>query len=91
MAADGSKQRRVTHDPHDDLSANWSPDSTQLIFESNRAGDYNLYEMTLAGTNVAAVDEQRLGRPLPQLAARQALTVRPCRAARASGHQAADG
>ena len=52
MAADGTKPRRVTHNPHDDLSANWSPDSTHLIFESNRAGDYNVYEMTLAGTNV---------------------------------------
>ena len=91
MAADGSKQRRVTHDPHDDLSADWSPDSTHLLFESNRAGDYNVYEMTLAGTNVAAVDEQRLGRPLPQLAARLAAEAGPAGLLVASGHQAADG
>ena len=40
---------RVTFDPSDDVAAAWSPDSTRLVFASNRAGHFDLYRKAAAG------------------------------------------
>jgi len=40
---------RVTFDPSDDVAAAWSPDSSQLVFASNRAGHFDLYRKAVAG------------------------------------------
>jgi len=40
---------RVTFDPSDDVAAAWSPDSTRLVFASNRAGHFDLYRRAAAG------------------------------------------
>lgn len=43
--ADGSGLLRVTRDPADDLSPEWSADGNRLMFVSNRDGKYAIYEV----------------------------------------------
>jgi len=49
---DGSNQVRLTNDAFDDWRPAWSPDDSQIVFTSNRDGQYNLYVMNADGSNV---------------------------------------
>ena len=52
MEADGKHQTRLTDDPGDDVSAQWSPQGTKVAFLSNRrGGGYELYLMNADGSN----------------------------------------
>ncbi len=41
---------RLTFDPHDESGLVWSPDGRTLVFSSNREGPYDLYAITVGGT-----------------------------------------
>jgi eukaryotic-like serine/threonine-protein kinase len=41
---------RVTTDPAQDSDAVWSPDGTEVVFVSNRNGEYGLYRKSLTGS-----------------------------------------
>ena len=41
---------RLTFDPHDEAGLVWSPDGTTLVFSSNREGPYDLYAISVGGT-----------------------------------------
>jgi serine/threonine protein kinase len=43
-------KKRFTFDPAQDGFPVWSPDSTQIVFESKRKGPYDLYIKSLGGT-----------------------------------------
>ena len=55
---------RFTFDPADDASPVWSPDSSALVFASNRKGRYDLYRKALDGASeeepllVSEIDKQ---------------------------------
>ena len=55
---------RFTFDPADDSSPVWSPDSSVLVFASNRKGHYDLYRKVLDGASeeepllVSEIDKQ---------------------------------
>jgi Tol biopolymer transport system component len=40
---------RLTSDPADDVAPVWSPDGTEIIFASNRAGHFDLYRKAASG------------------------------------------
>ncbi|MFQ5700992.1 MAG: protein kinase [Acidobacteriota bacterium] len=44
---------RFTFDPDRDVSAVWSPDGEQIVFSSNRNGQYDLYEKSFGGSGEA--------------------------------------
>jgi len=47
IAAPGEEPRRLTDDPGDDVAPSWSRDGRWLYFASNRAGDWQIYRLTL--------------------------------------------
>ena len=49
---DGSHQMRLTNDTFDDWRPAWSPDDSQIVFTSNRGGQYHLYMMNADGSHV---------------------------------------
>src|SRR5688572_16442307 len=52
MNADGKRQTRLTDDPGDDVSAQWSPQGDRIAFLSDRRGNgYEIYLMSADGTN----------------------------------------
>lgn len=52
MNADGSNQVRITNHPAFDVQPFWSPNGKQIIFTSNRDGNFELYVMNADGTKV---------------------------------------
>jgi len=53
MNADGSKQRRLTNHDASDTFPTWSPDGTEILFQSGRSGVmWGIYIMNTDGTNV---------------------------------------
>ena len=48
----GGELLNLTNNPADDMLASWSPDATQLVFTSNRDGNYEIYCMAADGSNV---------------------------------------
>ena len=53
---DGARTSRVTFDAAADLYPLWSPDGTRIVFRSNRAGAYDLYQKLASGAGM----EERL-------------------------------
>jgi len=51
MEADGSGLRRLTTNDADDGLPAWSPDGTEIAFESKRDGNYEIYVMDRNGAN----------------------------------------
>jgi Tol biopolymer transport system component len=52
MDADGKNATRLTNNPAKDISPDWSPDGSQIIFSSDRAGNYDIYVMSAEGEQV---------------------------------------
>jgi len=52
MDADGGNVRRLTDDSRRDMDPAWSPDGTQIAFESNRDDASDIYIMDADGGNV---------------------------------------
>ncbi|MDP9202766.1 MAG: protein kinase [Gemmatimonadota bacterium] len=50
MNADGTDQRRLTHDKAADFGPAWSPDGSMIAFTSQRAGGFDLFVMNADGT-----------------------------------------
>jgi len=71
MNADGSGQTPITSDPAPDISPAWSPDGTQIIFETNRNDNLEVFVMNANGTgetnltNHSAVDFRANWGPQP--------------------------
>ncbi len=51
MNTDGSNLVQLTHDSGSNQYPVWSPDGTQIAFNSNRDGNYEIYLMNADGTN----------------------------------------
>jgi TolB protein len=47
--------RRLTDSPSEDWISSWAPDGSQIVFESKRDGNYEIYVMDSDGS-----DQQRL-------------------------------
>ena len=50
MKADGSEQKRLTHNPAYDISSSWSPDGKKIAFSSTRDGNMGIYVMSADGS-----------------------------------------
>ena len=63
MAIDGTDIRQITTAPENDLAPAWSPDGTQLAFESNRDANVEIYVVAAGGgtarniTNLPLADD----------------------------------
>jgi Tol biopolymer transport system component len=51
MNADGSNQTRLTNNNYYDTVSSWSPDSSKILFISDRDGNYEIYVMNADGSN----------------------------------------
>lgn len=51
MNIDGSNHTRLTTDPGEDLSPDWSPDGSKIGFKSDRTGSYEIYLMNADGSD----------------------------------------
>jgi Tol biopolymer transport system component len=49
---DGSDLEKLTDTPADESAFDWSPDGSQIVFDSSRGGNYDLYVMNADGSNV---------------------------------------
>jgi TolB protein len=58
--------RRLTNDPGIDTAPSFSPDGTQITFESNRGGTQQIYVMNADGSNVRRISfgQGRSGTPV---------------------------
>ena len=52
MRPDGSEQRAITTSESDDTMPAWTPDSSELVFISDRDGPTDIYSVSLAGGDV---------------------------------------
>ena len=51
ISSDGSHERRLTHDPVSATGPVWSPDGKEILFVSNRRGNFQIYIMGADGTH----------------------------------------
>ena len=65
MDADGGKVRNLTQNDADDASSSWSPDSQQIVFASNRDGDYEIYVMHADGSQVRQLTDDEAEDMMP--------------------------
>ena len=52
MDADGANIIKLTNNSADDYHPSWSPDGSQIVYESNLDGDKDIYVMDADGTNI---------------------------------------
>jgi Tol biopolymer transport system component len=52
MNVDGTGRKQLTLNLFDDSYPDWSPDSKQLVFQSKRDGNFEIYTMNVDGTGV---------------------------------------
>ena len=57
MDANGSSQTRLTFHLSSDARASWSPDGTNIAFQSIRDGDHEIYVMNSDGTNQTPITD----------------------------------
>jgi Tol biopolymer transport system component len=55
MNADGSDVRRLTTDPGFDGDPAWSPDGSEILFTSDRAGNFDIWVMNTDGSGQQAL------------------------------------
>ena len=53
MNPDGSTPTRLTNISADDINPAWSPDSSEIAFQSDRDGNYEIYVMNADGAEQA--------------------------------------
>jgi TolB protein len=59
MKADGSRKRRITHNPATDIDPVFSPDGREIAFTSKRRGGYDIYVMRANGTHIRRLTRDR--------------------------------
>ena len=70
MSPDGTKVKRLTNNPADDLDPAWSPNGKKIAFVSDR-GNLEIYTMNSDGTGVKRLTNNPAGdlapdwQPLP--------------------------
>ena len=52
MEPDGGNQTQLSFNQYGDLSGSWSPDGTQIAFDTARDGDIEIFLMNADGTNI---------------------------------------
>lgn len=57
MDSDGSGLVQLTANAESDRNANWSPDGTRIVFESDRDGDDDIYVMNADGSGVVQLTD----------------------------------
>lgn len=55
MNTDGTNQKRLTHNFGLVNSPNWSPDGKLILFNSDRAGNFDLYVMRDDGSDIRQI------------------------------------
>ncbi len=55
MQADGSGAMRITHNKGGNYAPSWSPDGTELCFQSTRTGRSRIYLMRADGSGQVAL------------------------------------
>ena len=55
MDADGENIKQLTHSPFQDLRPRYSPDGRQIVFTSNRDGNYEIYTMHTDGSQLRRI------------------------------------
>jgi len=60
MNADGSEQEKLSSDSDIGLGS-WSPDESQIVFASDRDGDYELYIADADGSNIEQITDNTYG------------------------------
>jgi TolB protein len=53
--ADGSGLRQLTSNRFADIQPSWSRDGKAIVFASDRSGSFQLYTMTVAGSDASAI------------------------------------
>ena len=51
MNADGTNARQLTNLPAASENPVWSPDGSQVVFQSDRDGNFEIYVMDVDGSN----------------------------------------
>jgi len=55
---DGTSLSQLTNNNAEDGEPDWSPDGSQIVFESNRNGDFEIYVMDANGGNPQQLTDQ---------------------------------
>ncbi len=66
---DGSGMMNLTRNPADDYSPRWSPDGSQVAFQTDRDGNWEIYRMDADGANPSRSHQQSGRGSVPVLAA----------------------
>ena len=65
VRSDGTGLRQVTDDEARDRAPQWSPDSSQLAFYSNRSGAYQIYTIKPDGSGLRAITDVQTASAYP--------------------------